>query len=165
MTERRRQLSGEPDPKAEKAELKAAQKRIRELEMENEFLKKPRPSSRKSRDKAHCQLMLAEKENHPVETTAHVLKASRSGFYAWLGRGGQIDGWGEVGRAVKRVWEESDRRFDALAQAKMDVIEFIKAHCSRKRPHSAIDCKVPAQVMDAFFERTRPKEEGALPAA
>lgn len=37
---RRQQLSGDPDPKTETAELKAAQKRIRELEMENEFLKK-----------------------------------------------------------------------------------------------------------------------------
>lgn len=33
---------------AEDAELKAAKKRIRELEMENEFLKKPPPSSPKS---------------------------------------------------------------------------------------------------------------------
>ncbi len=40
VADRRRQLSGEPDPKAEAAQLKAAQKRIRELEMENEFLKK-----------------------------------------------------------------------------------------------------------------------------
>lgn len=37
---RRRQLAGEPDPKAEEAELREAKKRIRELEMENAFLKK-----------------------------------------------------------------------------------------------------------------------------
>ena len=37
---RKKQLNGELDTKAETAELKAAQKRIRELEMENEFLKK-----------------------------------------------------------------------------------------------------------------------------
>ena len=40
VADRRRQLSGEPDPRVEQAELKAAQKRIRELEMENSFLKK-----------------------------------------------------------------------------------------------------------------------------
>lgn len=40
ILKRKRKLSGEPDPKAEDRELKAAKKRIRELEMENEFLKK-----------------------------------------------------------------------------------------------------------------------------
>ena len=37
---RKKQLNGEPDTKAESAEFRAAQKRIRELEMENAFLKK-----------------------------------------------------------------------------------------------------------------------------
>lgn len=37
---RRRELSGQPDPKAEDRELREARKRIRELEMENTFLKK-----------------------------------------------------------------------------------------------------------------------------
>ena len=37
---RRRELSGEPDPKAEDRELREARRRIRELEMENAFLKK-----------------------------------------------------------------------------------------------------------------------------
>ena len=37
---RRRELSGQPDPKAGERELREAQKRIRELEMENAFLKK-----------------------------------------------------------------------------------------------------------------------------
>lgn len=36
----RRELSGEPDPKAEDRELREARRRIRELEMENAFLKK-----------------------------------------------------------------------------------------------------------------------------
>jgi len=40
VSDRRRQLAGEPDPKAEAAEVRAMQKRIRELEMENAFLKK-----------------------------------------------------------------------------------------------------------------------------
>lgn len=37
---RRRELAGGPDPKAEDRELREAKKRIRELEMENAFLKK-----------------------------------------------------------------------------------------------------------------------------
>ena len=35
----RREISGEPDPKTGERELREAQKRIRELEMENAFLK------------------------------------------------------------------------------------------------------------------------------
>lgn len=37
---RRRELAGGPDPKAEDRELCEAKRRIRELEMENAFLKK-----------------------------------------------------------------------------------------------------------------------------
>ena len=40
VVERRRELSGEPDPKAEDRELREAGKRIREIEMETAFLKK-----------------------------------------------------------------------------------------------------------------------------
>lgn len=40
VASRRREAAGEPDPKAEERELREARKRIRELEMENEFLKK-----------------------------------------------------------------------------------------------------------------------------
>ena len=40
VAKRRRELSGEPDPKAGDAELREARKRIRELEAENAFLKK-----------------------------------------------------------------------------------------------------------------------------
>jgi transposase len=40
VAKRRRQLSGDVDPKTDNAELVAAQKHIRELEMENAFLKK-----------------------------------------------------------------------------------------------------------------------------
>lgn len=36
---RRRELSGEPDPRAEDRELREAKKRICELKMENAFLK------------------------------------------------------------------------------------------------------------------------------
>ena len=40
VAKRRREVSGEPDPRAGERELREAQKRIRELEMENAFLKK-----------------------------------------------------------------------------------------------------------------------------
>ena len=40
VIKRRRELSGRPDPKVEDRELREARKRIRELEMENAFLKK-----------------------------------------------------------------------------------------------------------------------------
>lgn len=35
------------------------------------------------------------------------------------------------------------------------------ARCNRNRPHSTIGYRVPAKVMDAFFERTKPTAEGA----
>lgn len=40
MQNRRRELAGGPDPKAEDRDLREARKRIREIEMENAFLKK-----------------------------------------------------------------------------------------------------------------------------
>ena len=40
VAKRRREISGEPDPEAGARELREAKKRIRELEMENAFLKK-----------------------------------------------------------------------------------------------------------------------------
>ena len=40
VQDRRRELAGGPDPKAEGRELREARRRIRELETENAFLKK-----------------------------------------------------------------------------------------------------------------------------
>lgn len=40
VADRRRQMAGEPDPRAEDAEIRELGKRNRELEMENAFLKK-----------------------------------------------------------------------------------------------------------------------------
>ena len=45
------------------------------------------------------------------------------------------------------------------AGARHAVIEFIEAHCSRKRPRSTIGYKVPAEAMTTFLERTAPKPE------
>ncbi len=57
--------------------------------------------------------MLAEKENYSVGMMARILKVSRSGFYAWCSQGAPFDDWEEIREVVKRIWEESDRRFGA----------------------------------------------------
>lgn len=263
---RRREISGEPDPKAGDRELREAQRCIRELEIENaEF---------------------------PVKMMARVLGVSRSGFYSWLANGCPEDDWAGERDAVMRVWLESDRRFgfrfvhamlpprfshltryrvlklmrelgirgctpnarkrsaipnpnakpradlvrcdftspaptyklvgdimylrtgegwlflatvidlctrmvvgwslsdrmtadNAVAEsffatlknemyyrrsfptrdaAKHAVIEFIEVDYNRRRPHSTIGYKIPAQAMESFFERTKP-ESKALPMA
>lgn len=87
---RRRELAGGPDPKAEDRELREAKRRIRELEMENAFLKKA---------------------EFPVKMMARVLGVSRSGFYSWLSNGCPREDWSAEREAVRRVWLESDRRF------------------------------------------------------
>lgn len=45
--------------------------------------------------------------------------------------------------------------FKTRVEAKNAVIDFIERYYNRNRPHSTIGYKVPAEVMDAFFERTR----------
>ena len=56
------------------------------------------------------------------------------------------------------------RSFATRSTAKNAVIEFIEVYYNRKRPHTTIGYKVPAEVMDAFFERTAP-ELDELPMA
>ena len=56
------------------------------------------------------------------------------------------------------------RSFPTRDSAKHAVIEFIEAYYNRRRPHSTIGYKVPAEAMAAFFERTEPKPE-AMPMA
>ena len=71
---RRRELAGGPDPKAEDRELREAKRRIRELEMENAFLKKSRGLLRqKPGVAARYRLMLAEKAEFPVKLMARAL--------------------------------------------------------------------------------------------
>ena len=38
-------------------------------------------------------------------------------------------------------------------------VEFIEGYYNRKRSHSTINNKIPAKVVDAFFERTKPISE------
>lgn len=54
--------------------------------------------------------------------------------------------------------------FATRADAKHAVIRFIEAEYNRKRPHSTIGYRIPAQAMESFFERTKPESE-SLPAA
>ena len=51
------------------------------------------------------------------------------------------------------------RSFPTRDSAKHAVIEFIEAYCNRRRPHSTIGYKVPAQAMEEFFDCTAPKSE------
>lgn len=49
------------------------------------------------------------------------------------------------------------RRFATGAEARHAVVEFIEAYYNRRRPHSSIGYRVPAEAMADFFERTDPK--------
>lgn len=55
--------------------------------------------------------------------------------------------------------------FAVKAQAKTAVIEFIKTHCNRKRLHSAIGYRIPAEAMEGFFKRTEPMQYAMRKAA
>lgn len=57
------------------------------------------------------------------------------------------------------------RSFATRDAAKHAVIEFIEAYYNRRRPRSTFGYRVPAETMDAFFERTAPKSETAPMAA
>ena len=39
------------------------------------------------------------------------------------------------------------------------VIKLIEANCNRRRFHSTIGYKTPAQAIESFFERTKPVEK------
>ena len=56
------------------------------------------------------------------------------------------------------------RHFPTRAEARHAVIELIEAYCNRRRPHSSIGYRVPAEAMADFFERPAPKSE-ELPIA
>ena len=45
------------------------------------------------------------------------------------------------------------RSFATREEARFAVIGFIESYYNRRRPHSTIDYRVPADVMDEFFER------------
>ena len=47
------------------------------------------------------------------------------------------------------------KSFKTRFEARCAVIEFIESYYNRRRPHSSIDYKIPAEVMEAFFKRTQ----------
>ena len=47
------------------------------------------------------------------------------------------------------------RSFATREEARHAVVEYIEAYYNRKRPHSTIGYRIPAEAMDAFFERTK----------
>lgn len=113
VLKRKRELGGEPDPRAEERELREAGKRIRELEAENAFLKSRGLLRQRVGTLARYRLMEAEKGNFTVAMMAKVLGVSRSGHCSWVSNGCPVDDWSEARDAVRRVWLESDRRFGA----------------------------------------------------
>jgi len=50
------------------------------------------------------------------------------------------------------------RKWATREEARNGVIDYIERRYNRNRPHSTIGYQVPAKVMDAFFERTKPSE-------
>ena len=111
VQDRRSELAGEPDPKAEDRELREARRRIRELEMENAFLKKAAASSPKSRGSRALPADAGEEAEHPIRMMARILGVSRSGFCSWLAGGCPEDDWSAEREAVRRVRLKPDRRF------------------------------------------------------
>lgn len=52
------------------------------------------------------------------------------------------------------------RKWPTRDEARRAVAEFIEPYHNRRRPHSTIGCRIPAEAMDGFFERTAPHAEG-----
>ena len=50
------------------------------------------------------------------------------------------------------------RYFRTRAEARFAVVEFIESYYNRSRHHSTVGWRIPAQLMDEFFERTAPAE-------
>ena len=114
VVKRRRELGGAGAPTGDPdAELRQLKKRVRELEMENEFLKKSRGLLRQDPGVAERYLLMeAERANFPIGMMARLLGVSRSGFYGWLARG-RGDPWAGAREAVRACWEASRGRFGA----------------------------------------------------
>ena len=51
------------------------------------------------------------------------------------------------------------RSFPTRDEARHAVVELIEAGYNRRRPHSTIGYRVPAQAMESLFERTKPEPE------
>ena len=53
------------------------------------------------------------------------------------------------------------RKWPTRDEARHAVVEFIESYYNRRRPHSTIGYRIPAEAMDGFFERTEPMLETA----
>lgn len=113
VVDRRRQLTGEPDSKDGDRKLREAGKRIRELEMENAFLKKSRGLLRQGAGGtlARYRLMPVERAGSPVKPMARILGVGRSGSRSWPGKGCPEGDRSDTRDAVRRVRPGSDGRF------------------------------------------------------
>lgn len=97
----------------EQKEPDEARRRIRELESENESLKKSSSLLRQEPlTEDRFRLMLEEKADYSVSMMARVLGVSRSGFYRWPKAGGSgEDPGGPLKEAIIETWDASGRRF------------------------------------------------------
>lgn len=59
------------------------------------------------------------------------------------------------------------RSFSTREEARIASVEYVEGYYNRRRPHSTIDYRIPAEVMGAFFERmdAMAAREGAAPLA
>ena len=55
---------------------------------------------------------------------------------------------------------QSGAHWPKSAHVAMAVVEFIESYCNRRRPHSTIGYRIPAEAMDGFFGRTAPHVDG-----
>ena len=69
----------------EDAELKKAQRRIRDLEEEVEILKKRRHTSQRTADKV--RFIYKHRLNYAVKKLCRIIEVSRSGYYQWIANG------------------------------------------------------------------------------
>jgi transposase InsO family protein len=56
------------------------------------------------------------------------------------------------------------RKWPTRSEARFAVVEFIEAYYNRAKPHSSVGWRIPAQLMDEFFERTASAEGVRLAA-
>ena len=171
VQDRRRELAGEPDQKAEDRELREARKRIRELEMENAFLKKSRGLLRQRAGvAARYRLMLAERAEYPIKMMVRILGVSRSGFYSWLAGGCSEDDWSVEREAVRRVWLEPDRRFGSrfvkrFLPAGFSGLSLYRVRQGAQADARAGDTRLHAQRQEAHDDPRPEREAQARPGA
>ena len=90
-----REQNPEPEPAlkpSDRVRLAELEAEVRELRMENEFLKKPQPSSPRSRVKRQVSPDFRGEGQLPGAWMCRQLGVARSSFYAWRARAGDHHG-------------------------------------------------------------------------